>query len=141
MGLAPTVPGAASMGAGMPPAGGDNQVRIQFKPSGQQSLTMSVDSQKGAFDVQINLQTGVGMLLDLAKCLGQMAGVPVDQMMAEIAGGIPGGPGGGGPGGGPPGGGDMMGGAPPGAGPGGPPGMPPEGPEMGGLSQLASAGG
>lgn len=96
MGLAPTVPGAASMGAGMPPSqpagGGDpgNQVRIQFKPSGQQSLTMSVDSQKGAFDVQIGLEVGVGMLIDLAKCLGQMSGVPVDQMMSEIQSGLPG---------------------------------------------------
>lgn len=129
----PPIPGAQP--GGSPPAGGDNQVRIQFKPSGQQSLTMSVDSQKGAFDVQINIQTGVGMLLDLAKCIGQMAGVPVDQMMAEIAGGIPGGPGGA-PGGGQAG---PMGGPPMGGPPGGG-GMPDE-PEMGGLSQLASAGG
>lgn len=124
----PLPPNAPMPGQPAPAPGASNQVQIQFQPgSDKNSIVMSVNAPDGSADFQVSLETAMGVLIDLAKVLGQMTGVDVSEAFADLEGGGGEMPMGGDPaaGGMPMGGGDPMGGAPPEA----------------GLAALASAGG
>lgn len=73
--------GGAPSNPGLPK---DNEVNIQFQPSGRQGLTMSVASPGGSFDVEMTMDTAAMMLLHLATVMGKMAGVPLDQLMGQL---------------------------------------------------------
>jgi hypothetical protein len=74
-----------------------NQVQVQFKPTPNGSVQMSVNAPDGAVDIELSLENATGILVDLAKVVGQIAGVDVSEAfsgLAEEVGGMP--PGGGG---------------------------------------------
>lgn len=68
-----------------------NQVQVQFRPTPNGSVQMSVNAPDGAVDIELSLENAAGILVDLAKVVGQVAGVDVSEAFAgleqEIAGG------------------------------------------------------
>lgn len=99
MGLPPMPPMPPGAGAPPGPGGGPmpagNQVQITFNPSPNGSISMSIDSPEGAVDIDISLETAMGMLMDLTKVLGAVSGVDVSEAFAGLgaeAGGMQAGP-------------------------------------------------
>jgi hypothetical protein len=109
----------------MPP-GNPNQVQVKFSPTPNGSVQMSVNAPDGAVDIELPLESAAGILVDLAKVVGQVAGVDVSSAFEGLEQELAGGQGGSG---------GMEAMAPEGGmpmGPGGPPGGMPMGPGGGG---------
>lgn len=84
----------APMGA-MPPEASqmpqDNQVNVDVTATGQGQLKLTVSSPGGTFDVAMTMESATMLLMKLAQVIGQAAGIPPEELMAELGGGPAGG--------------------------------------------------
>jgi len=64
----------------------ENAVDVDIKPSGQDQLTMTIQSPGGTFDVTMTLETATMFLVKFVQVVGQMAGMSPEQIAAELGG-------------------------------------------------------